>query len=468
MKPLRRSSHFGPLRPLRRQTTSSCTIYTSPLSTSTLPVFTPLTLTWDPSCLSLSTSTIDLYLEVINNQSTSTPVHEWTGIVYSSGKLETTFNPSWWNASTGAGEVNAQLLIVATGSEIWETSAPVGPQFLITYNGSYPSVTSSGNLPAYTGPSVESVAAPSTSTISGGKLAAAVAIPLLVIVGLLAAYVGWNKWKKREVKKRWSAVIDQRMSMISQGTWAAPGSRPSSHFSQRPGSQYSTTAPRSPLAPPGSPRAQGTHRPSPSSSSSFHSPSRHHHAPSLAPSLLSLSTTSTPSPPSPSKGPFDRSSKISFGTDVRPSSLLVPTSTSQQRSPRKPSHLASSSSLSLPMNELNFPALALVRDPSLRFSTTSTNENDPNNPFNSPSAQNQNPFNSPPPSTITAKKHKSWMPMVKGEGEELSPDERLRRHATKGGKVGGGKKEGGGVGWRWGRKKRGEENDKGGQEDEKN
>lgn len=58
--------------------------------------------------------------------------------------------------------------------------------------------------------------------------------------------------------------------------------------------------------------------------------------------------------------------------------------------------------------------------------------------------------------------------MVKGEGEELSPDERLRRHATKGGKVGGGKKEGGGVGWRWGRKKRGEENDKGGQEDEKN
>lgn len=109
MKPLRRSSHFGPLRPLRRQTTSSCTIYTSPLSTSTLPVFTPLTLTWDPSCLSLSTSTIDLYLEVINNQSTSTPVHEWTGIVYSSGKLETTFNPSWWNASTGAGEVNAQV-----------------------------------------------------------------------------------------------------------------------------------------------------------------------------------------------------------------------------------------------------------------------------------------------------------------------------------------------------------------------
>lgn len=79
----------------------------------------------------------------------------------------------------------------------------------------YPSVTSSGNLPAYTGPSVESVAAPSTSTISGGKLAAAVAIPLLVIVGLLAAYVGWNKWKKREVKKRWSAVSFQFSLLLS-------------------------------------------------------------------------------------------------------------------------------------------------------------------------------------------------------------------------------------------------------------
>ncbi|KAI5477043.1 hypothetical protein MNV49_006919 [Pseudohyphozyma bogoriensis] len=181
-----------------------CTLYTSPTSTSTLPVFEQLDITWDPSCLSISSSEIDLYLNV---QSTAglQAVHEWTGVTYSAGKLSTQLNPGWWNASTGAGTVSAQFIITPSGSPIWDTSAPSGPSFSISYNGSYPSATASAVSPSYTGPSVESVSTPSTS-VSGGKLGAAIAVPLLAVIAALGAYIAWNKWRKKPEKKRWSAV----------------------------------------------------------------------------------------------------------------------------------------------------------------------------------------------------------------------------------------------------------------------
>lgn len=111
---------------------------------------------------------------------------------------------------------------------------------------SYPSVTQSAASSNYTGPSVESVADPATksSSPSGGKLGAAIAVPLLVVALAAAGYVTWHKLRKRPEKKRFSAVVDHRMSMISQGTWqprpSMAGSRPGSfHPSQRPsGSQY--------------------------------------------------------------------------------------------------------------------------------------------------------------------------------------------------------------------------------------
>lgn len=72
----------------------------------------------------------------------------------------------------------------------------------------YPaSVTGSASEPVYTGPSVESVAnASSGSNISGGKLGAAVAIPVLAVIACIGAYVTWNKLRKRPEQKRWSAV----------------------------------------------------------------------------------------------------------------------------------------------------------------------------------------------------------------------------------------------------------------------
>lgn len=226
---------------------AACTLYTYPASTDTVPVYEDITLTWDTSCLVMNDATIDLYLNV-EEAAGLTAVHEWTGIEYSKGSLATQFNPGWWNASTGAGTVSGQVRfgrasdgggeltflcasahhdaprLANLGHErpfrpavlrnLQRNVSPVPPpssgvpRLKLLLSCSYPAtVTASAESPTYTGPSVESVSDPSTSsTISGGKLGAAVAIPVLAVIACVGAYIAWNKLRKRPEKKRWSAV----------------------------------------------------------------------------------------------------------------------------------------------------------------------------------------------------------------------------------------------------------------------
>ncbi|KAK4702497.1 hypothetical protein P7C70_g3725, partial [Phenoliferia sp. Uapishka_3] len=320
--------HSSPHRIKRSRTQHeprACSLYTYPLVTDTLPVYETLTITWNPSCLTISASTIDLYLNV-EEASGLNAVHEWTGIEYSAGTLETQLKPGWWNASTGAGSASGQFIITPHGSPIWDTSAPSGPLFSIAYNGTYPaSVTATAESPVYTGPSVESVSSTSTSSaLSGGKLGAAVVFPVLAVIACIGAYVAWNKFRKRPEQKRWSAVIDQRMSMISQGTWQPP--RPS--MSSRPGSQYQHShtgsfsgADTSHHRPSHSINSFGQHPFSDSNrpSSSYNRPSS---AYSLSPVPSPLGGGIRPLPPAEMRqiGQGERSSKVSFSdANTRPS-----------------------------------------------------------------------------------------------------------------------------------------------------
>jgi hypothetical protein len=50
---------------------------------------------------------------------------------------------------------------------------------------------------------------------SGGKVAAAVIMPLLIIFVLAAAYVRMKRERGKEERKRWSEAVDRRMSTIS-------------------------------------------------------------------------------------------------------------------------------------------------------------------------------------------------------------------------------------------------------------
>lgn len=85
----------------------ACQLYTAPLLSTVLPVYTDVSLTWNPACVQVA-STVDLYLSVLRADGLRA-VHEWTGVSYAGGLLKTQLKPSWWNATTGAGAVQAQV-----------------------------------------------------------------------------------------------------------------------------------------------------------------------------------------------------------------------------------------------------------------------------------------------------------------------------------------------------------------------
>lgn len=113
----------------------ACQLYTLPSISTVLPVYTNVNLTWNTACLQIP-SNIDLYLSILEPKGL-VAVHVWSGVTFGNGGVfSTQLKPSWWNATTGAGSVQAQLAITPTGSPIWNTPAPSGPLFTISYNGS--------------------------------------------------------------------------------------------------------------------------------------------------------------------------------------------------------------------------------------------------------------------------------------------------------------------------------------------
>jgi len=95
---------------------AACALYSSPASSVTLGVYEPVTIAWNTSCDYSLGAKIDLYLNVETASDGSQAVHEWTGQSFSSGSLTTELKPSWWNASTGAGSVQAQVSATTTGT----------------------------------------------------------------------------------------------------------------------------------------------------------------------------------------------------------------------------------------------------------------------------------------------------------------------------------------------------------------
>ncbi|BGP39513.1 hypothetical protein JCM10450v2_003479 [Rhodotorula kratochvilovae] len=303
-RPAHRHPGLSMARLSRRACSSSSALWTFPAASSDTPVYEDITLEWDPSCVTVAAATVDLYLSVEETAGWLL-VHQWEDVPYKDGALQTQFKPSWWNASTGAGSVSAQFSLVPSGQPSWNTPAPTGPVFTISYNGSYPSVTQTADQSTYTGPSVESVsdAKSRSSAPSGGKLAAAVLIPILVVALAAIGYVVWYKRKKRPEKKRFSAVVDHRMSMISQGTWQP---RPSM-ASARPGSMH-----------PSHHRPSASHHSGANRGSYFADPNQRQSTYSFAGSALGGSSPLRPPPPAEMRqtGQGERGSRVSFAGDM--------------------------------------------------------------------------------------------------------------------------------------------------------
>ncbi|KZT05740.1 uncharacterized protein LAESUDRAFT_759977 [Laetiporus sulphureus 93-53] len=215
----------------KRDTCSSGGFYKSPSSGDVISSTSQVNITWDTSCL--NTTAVDIYLFAPD---TETPrIHAWEGVDYAFGSYNTTFQPSWWNSTSS---VRLQLEIIESGDTLFMATLPAGPIFNMTYSGSQNSSTSQdSSSEAIT--KVDNV--PSTSHgLSGGKTAAAVILPLLVVIAIVVGVYVWRSRKKgRSERKRFSVAIDKRMSTISS-EWksvttagATAAIRNSMHVSER-------------------------------------------------------------------------------------------------------------------------------------------------------------------------------------------------------------------------------------------
>lgn len=189
----------------KRDDCSTGGFYKTPTKGQSVDASSPVTISWDATCL--DTDTVDIYL---NAPSAVRPVvHEWQNVKYNAGSYNATFKAGWWNYTS---PVSLQLTIVPSGTPLFLVDRPAGPFFSATYSGT------DQDSSAVAG-AVEQVDNDKESEQHGpskGGIAAAVIIPLLLLIALgVGVYIKKARTKSREKRKRFSQMVDKRMSTIS-------------------------------------------------------------------------------------------------------------------------------------------------------------------------------------------------------------------------------------------------------------
>ncbi|KAI6127174.1 hypothetical protein F5141DRAFT_1249938 [Pisolithus sp. B1] len=187
-----RVGHAGAPHTLSKR--ESCTtggFYTNPTTGMTVSSSDNFNISWDTSCLS-GTSAVDIYLH-------RTPT-------------KPRWNPKWWNDSSS---IQLQLSIVTSGTQPFLSPFPAGPVFTATYT-----APTSGSTPADANLSTPDTVTyvnnfPTPSSLTSGKIAAGVLVPLFFIGLGVAYYIKMSRAKAKEKTQRFSQAIDRRMSTIS-------------------------------------------------------------------------------------------------------------------------------------------------------------------------------------------------------------------------------------------------------------
>ncbi|KAH0582208.1 hypothetical protein J132_04159 [Termitomyces sp. J132] len=190
---------------------TNCTtggFYKSPSNGATINSLQPLLIEWDTTCI--DSQQLDIHLLAPSFTGENTEITVWSGVTNSDGKKSVNIEPKWWNSTS---EVKVQLAIVAAGFPPAMASLPAGPIFTATYtppaDGPVPPSASLTN-------DKDSIDASGMSkSLSGGKIAAAVIIPLLFVGLAIFAYLRYQRRKSSHKSKRFSQALDKRMSTIS-------------------------------------------------------------------------------------------------------------------------------------------------------------------------------------------------------------------------------------------------------------
>jgi len=141
----------------------------------------------------------------------------WENVDFTTGSVSVDLMPRWWNATAS---IHLQLGIVPAGQAPFQSSQlPAGPIFTATYT-----PPSSGKVPAAADVSIttspiidmdQKAQQQPNHGMTAGKTAAAVLIPLLVVIAITVAYVHWQRKKAGTRSELFTTKVDQRMSTIS-------------------------------------------------------------------------------------------------------------------------------------------------------------------------------------------------------------------------------------------------------------
>jgi len=136
----------------------------------------------------------------------------WSDVPYSAGYYEINLLPRWWN-STSSQEL--QLTIIEAGNPPFLASLPAGPIFTATYTEPSTGAPEEADTTVVDSGITNVGAVEEKSSMSGGKIAAAVIVPLLFVAIAIAAYIRFARKKRAEKSNRYSTAIDSRMSTIN-------------------------------------------------------------------------------------------------------------------------------------------------------------------------------------------------------------------------------------------------------------
>lgn len=183
--------------------------YTNPTTGMVVSSANPVNISWQTSCLP-NTRAADIYL--IAPSLDNSRIHEWQNVNFALGSFQTNLEPRWWNDSSS---IPLQFSIVASGSQPFLSPFPAGPVFTATYT-----APASGSTPDEANLDTPNTVTyvnnfPTSSSLSKGKIAAGVLVPLFFIAVGIYVYIKISRTRGKEKRKRFSEAVDKRMSTIS-------------------------------------------------------------------------------------------------------------------------------------------------------------------------------------------------------------------------------------------------------------
>ncbi|KAK2462162.1 hypothetical protein APHAL10511_005821 [Amanita phalloides] len=190
----------------RRAQGSACSNggLTNPTFGQSVDSLKPLNISWDTTCLP-NVQSIDI---VLSSPGSAQPLLQgWESLTFATGYRVVQLLPRKWNDSASQ---QLQLSLYQSGTPSFMSPLPAGPVFTATYS------APSGSVPAAADMSLENGSSSTTKKSSShGKTAAGILIPLLLIIAGIITYVRIKRRTGKEKRKRWSEMVDKRMSTIS-------------------------------------------------------------------------------------------------------------------------------------------------------------------------------------------------------------------------------------------------------------